>query len=131
MSPLLKIATQALVVAGLYSAMAVPNPLGDTESPNLEALGLPLAKRADSSLAGYLGAFFLGDAPNIYFYLSKGNNATAFSPLNNGKPILVPTVGTGGVRDPAIVAGGGAEAGKKWYMVGTDLDIGKVRAGGQ
>lgn len=84
------------------------------------------AKRADSDLTGYLGAFFLGNEPDVYFYLSQGNSAISFTALNSGKPILVPTVGTGGVRDPAIVTGGGDEAGKKWYIVGTDLDIDKV-----
>ena len=39
---------------------------------------------------------------------------------------MKPTKGTGGVRDPTIVPGGGKEAGKKWYIVGTDLNIGKV-----
>jgi hypothetical protein len=85
-----------------------------------------LAIRADTSLVGYLGVFFLGDAPNVYFYLSNGNNALSFKALNKGKPILVPTLGTKGVRDPSIVAGAGAEAGKKWYIIGTDLNIATV-----
>lgn len=127
MSPVSRISTRALLLAGAYSAMAAPNPKMDTKSLNLEDLGLPPAKRADPSLTGYLGAFFLGDDPNIYFYLSQGNDAIAFSPLNDGNPILVPTVGTGGVRDPAMIAGGGDDVGKKWYMVGTDLDIDEVR----
>ncbi|KAF2837003.1 glycoside hydrolase family 43 protein [Patellaria atrata CBS 101060] len=85
-----------------------------------------LAPRADPNLVGYLGAFFLGDQPKVYLYLSNGNNPTSFRALNKGNPVVVPTLGTRGVRDPAIVAGGGEEAGKKWYMLGTDLDIGKV-----
>ena len=85
-----------------------------------------LSGRADPSLAGYLGAFFLGSDPYVYFYLSNGNNALSFKALNRGSPVMKPTKGTKGVRDPALVAGGGAEAGKKWYIVGTDLDIGKV-----
>lgn len=85
-----------------------------------------LAKRADPSLAGYLGAFFLGADPYVYFYLSNGNDPLSFRALNRGAPIMRPTKGTGGVRDPTIVAGGGNEAGKKWYIIGTDLHIGKV-----
>ncbi|KAF4634961.1 hypothetical protein G7Y89_g3135 [Cudoniella acicularis] len=85
-----------------------------------------LATRADTSLVGYLGVFFLGSAPNIYFYLSDGNNAFSFKALKSGQPILKPTLGTGGVRDPAIINGAGDEAGKKWYIIGTDLDIGKT-----
>jgi hypothetical protein len=81
---------------------------------------------ADSSLVGYLGVFFLGDAPNIYFYLSDENNPIAFKALNNGNPILKPILGTKGVRDPSIISGNGTEEGKKWYIIGTDLDIAEV-----
>ncbi|KAB5566681.1 arabinosidase [Coniochaeta sp. 2T2.1] len=81
---------------------------------------------ASPSLSGYLGAFFLGADPYVYFYLSNGNNPVSFRALNKGSPIMKPTKGTGGVRDPTIVQGGGAEAGNKWYIVGTDLNIGKT-----
>lgn len=78
-----------------------------------------------SDLAGYLTIVFLGADPYVYFYLSDGNNPIAFKALNKGNPVIKPTKGTGGVRDPAIVKGGGDEAGRKWYIVGTDLNIGK------
>ncbi|KAK8069985.1 glycoside hydrolase family 43 protein [Apiospora phragmitis] len=84
------------------------------------------AKRADSRLAGYLGAFFLGADPYVYFYQSNGNDATSFRALNRGQPVIRPARGTGGVRDPAIVQGGGEEEGRKWYIVGTDLNIGRT-----
>ncbi|KAH8660693.1 glycoside hydrolase family 43 protein [Tricladium varicosporioides] len=87
------------------------------------AASTELALRADASLVGYLGVFFLGSAPDIYFYLSNGNNAFSFKALKGGQAILNPTLGTGGVRDPSIINGGGADAGKKWYIIGTDLDI--------
>ncbi|KAK2760418.1 hypothetical protein FQN54_002488 [Arachnomyces sp. PD_36] len=83
-------------------------------------------KRADPNLVGYLGAFFLGDQPKVYFDLSNGNDPLSFSPLNGGEPVLTPTAGTGGVRDPSIIKGGGDEEGSKWYLIGTDLDIGKT-----
>lgn len=92
----------------------------------LEDYSSQLAERADPSLVGYLGAFFLGADPYVYFYLSNLNNPVSFRALNKGSPVMKPTKGTGGVRDPAIVQGGGEEAGKKWYIVGTDLNIGKV-----
>lgn len=85
-----------------------------------------VARRADPNLAGYLGVFFLGADPYVYFYLSNGNDPLSFRTLNRGSPIIRPTKGTGGVRDPTIIPGGGSEAGKKWYIIGTDLNIGKV-----
>jgi hypothetical protein len=95
---------------------------------NLDVLGFSgaVTRRADPSLAGYLGVFFLGADPYMYFYLSNGNDPLSFKALNRGTPIVRPTKGTGGVRDPTIVPGGGSETGKRWYIIGTDLDIGKV-----
>ncbi|KAI1170086.1 glycoside hydrolase family 43 protein [Nemania sp. FL0916] len=89
-------------------------------------LGLSASPRADPSLVGYLGAFFLGADPYVYLYQSNGNSPTSFKALNRGQPVLKPTLGTGGVRDPALVSGGGAEQGRKWYIVGTDLNIGRT-----
>lgn len=91
--------------------------------------GKEIMRRADPSLAGYLGVFFLGADPYVYFYLSNGNSPLSLKALNRGAPVMKPTKGTGGVRDPTIVPGGGKEAGKKWYIVGTDLHIGKVTDG--
>ena len=93
---------------------------------DVEGYGGQLARRADPNLAGYLGVFFLGADPYVYFYLSNGNDPLSFKALNKGSPIIKPTKGTGGVRDPTIIPGGGSEAGKKWYIIGTDLNIGKV-----
>ncbi|KAK1910759.1 hypothetical protein P3342_008639 [Pyrenophora teres f. teres] len=67
-----------------------------------------LTRRADPSLTGYLGVFFLGDKPSVYFYLSNGNNANSMVALNKGQPVINPTKG---------------EAGEKWYIIGTDLNI--------
>ncbi len=93
---------------------------------DVEGYSSQLARRADPSLAGYLGVFFLGADPYVYFYLSNGNDPLSFKALNKRSPIIKPTKGTGGVRDPTIIPGGGSEAGKKWYIIGTDLNIGKV-----
>lgn len=108
-------------LVGAWSSIASANPI------DLQTFGLQAEPRADPSLVGYLGTFFLGADPYVYFYQSNGNNPDSFKALNKGQPILKPTQGTGGVRDPALVPGGGAEAGRKWYIVGTDLHIGKVK----
>ncbi len=109
----MKLRLLPLCSAILAAASALPSLSVDTTSLN-------------TTLAGYLGVFFLGDAPNIYFYLSDGANPIAFKALNKGNPILKPTLGTKGVRDPSIISGNGTEEGKKWYIIGTDLDIAKV-----
>jgi hypothetical protein len=93
---------------------------------DVEGYSGQVARRADPNLAGYLGVFFLGADPFVYFHLSNGNDPLSFKALNKGSPIIKPTKGTGGVRDPTIIPGGGNEAGKKWYIIGTDLNIGKV-----
>lgn len=115
---------QALRLAisiGICLSLSLANPI------DLEELGIQAERRADPALVGYLGAIFLGADPYVYFYLSNGNDALSLKALNKGQPILRPTAGTGGIRDPYLVQGGGAEAGRKWYIVGTDLNIGKVR----
>ena len=117
----LKHSVTTLLSAASGLALVTPT----SQIRDLEATS-SLSNRADASLTGYLGAFFLGDDPDVYFYLSEDNDPVSFTALNGGSPIIVPTLGTGGVRDPAIVTGGGDEAGKKWYIVGTDLDISKV-----
>lgn len=93
---------------------------------DLADLGVDVTKRQTNNLAGYLGAFFLGADPYVYFYLSNGNDALSFRALNRGQPVIRPTKGTTGVRDPTIVPGGGSESGRKWYIIGTDLHIGRV-----
>lgn len=105
--PIMRITLFPILVF-LGATLAVP-------TQSLDFSSYSISRRADPSLTGYLGAFFLGDKPNVYFYLSNGNNALSMSALNKGSPVIAPTKGTGGVRDPSIIAGGGAEAGKKWY----------------
>jgi hypothetical protein len=94
-----------------------------TQSLNFADYGL--IPRADPSLTDYLGIFF-SPKPSVYFYISSNNNPTSMTALNKAQPVITPTKGTRAVRDPAIIPGGGAEAGKKWYIIGTDLDIGKT-----
>jgi hypothetical protein len=107
------------LIALLPRVLALP-------TQSLDVGDLSLSPRADPSLTGYLGVFFLGDQPSVYFYLSNGNNANSMVALNKGSPVINPTKGTVGVRDPSIIPGSGSEAGKKWYIIGTDLDIAKT-----
>jgi hypothetical protein len=115
--PTMKLAISILALFG--AACSVPFQTFDLSTYHV-------APRADPSLTGYLGVFFLGDKPSVYFYLSNDNNAISLKALNKGQPVINPTKGTKGVRDPSIIAGGGAEAGKRWYIIGTDLNIAKT-----
>ncbi|KAI1073807.1 glycoside hydrolase family 43 protein [Whalleya microplaca] len=110
----------AFISAGFWLSLSLASPI------DLEELGLEVQPRADASLVGYLGAFFLGADPYVYYYISNGDDPLSFKAMNKGQPVIKPTKGTGGVRDPAIVQGGGAEAGRKWYIIGTDLNIAKT-----
>ena len=58
----------------LPSVLALPRELIDFSNYGL-------SPRAAPSLSGYLGVFFLGDKPSIYFYLSNGNNAKLYDSL--------------------------------------------------
>lgn len=115
----------AALLSTLCVSITLAKPL---QSLDFSSYGIDVTKRADPSLVGYLGVFFLGDEPSVYFYRSNGNDPLSLTALNGGQPVIVPTLGTGGVRDPTIIPGGGDEAGKKWYIIGTDLDIGTVSA---
>ncbi|KAK7540249.1 hypothetical protein IWX49DRAFT_197018 [Phyllosticta citricarpa] len=91
-----------------------------------------LDKRHTTDLVGYFAVFFKGDTTDnqrVWFYLSNGNDPCSFRPLNGDRPVLTPNGGTGGVRDMAIVVGGGSERGTKWYILGTDLDAAKMDFG--
>lgn len=76
--------------------------------------------RQDSAYAGYLISTFSDPEPSVQQYLSKGNDPGAYTFLNDGKPILDSTVGTGGVRDIYLTHNGDRS---QWYLLATDLDI--------
>ncbi|KAI5244829.1 family 43 glycoside hydrolase [Aureobasidium subglaciale] len=90
-------------------------------------LPIALAAPASSSLqpradpfVGYLVSTFSDVTPAVQFHLSKGNDASSFSFLNKGQPVLKSTVGTKGVRDVFLAQD---SARTKYYMIATDLDI--------
>ncbi|GGM21413.1 hypothetical protein GCM10007977_023130 [Dactylosporangium sucinum] len=70
---------------------------------------------------GYLLAHFIGEsstAQQIYFAHSK--DGLHWTDLNNGGLVLRSTVGTKGVRDPALVR---SPAGDRYWIIATDLCI--------
>lgn len=72
--------------------------------------------RQDSAYAGYLISTFSDPEPSVQQYLSKGNDPGAYTFLNDGKPILDSTVGTGGVRDIYLTHNGDRS---QWYLLAT------------
>lgn len=75
----------------------------------------------EEEYAGYLFGHFIGeqtgDEEQIYFALSE--DGLHFKDMNNGKPVLVSTVGEKGARDPYLYR---SHEGK-FYAIATDLSI--------
>lgn len=72
--------------------------------------------RQTSPFAGYLISTFSDPNPRVQFYLSDGNSATKFFPLNQGREVLTSTVGTGGVRDIYLTSN---DERTQWYIIAT------------
>lgn len=86
------------------------------------------AHRQDGELeyAGYLMAHFTGEVPGsaageqIYFSLSIGNDPLHWMELNEGRPVIVSTLGEKGIRDPALIR---AHNNSGFVMIATDLTM--------
>jgi len=76
----------------------------------------------ENEYSGYLFGHFIGeqtgDEEQIYFAISE--NGLHFKDMNNGKPVLVSTVGEKGARDPFLYR---SHEGNKFYAIATDLSI--------
>jgi len=76
----------------------------------------------DDEYVGYLFGHFIGeqtgDEEQIYFALSE--DGLHFKDMNNGKPVLVSTVGERGARDPFLYR---SPEENKFYAIATDLSI--------
>ncbi|GHH14951.1 glycoside hydrolase family 43 protein [Streptomyces lanatus] len=71
---------------------------------------------------GYLMVHFTGEgSTNQQMYLSHSQDGVHWNDLDGGGMVLRSTVGTRGVRDPALVR---APEGGKYWIVATDLCIG-------
>lgn len=99
----------------LTSTLALPQP---------EPLPLPKHK-ADPSKVGYLNLYWKTVDESIYYALSNNSDPLNFVPINGGRPIVSPTLGTKAIRDVSIIEGVGRDKGK-YYMFGTDLNIDTV-----
>ena len=81
------------------------------------------AERASAAepFTGYLMAHFTGEHANgEQLYLAHSRDGLRWTDLNNGAPVLLSTVGTRGVRDPALVR---SPAGDRYWIIATDLRI--------
>ncbi|MFI2435296.1 glycoside hydrolase family 43 protein [Streptomyces sp. NPDC018693] len=85
-----------------------------------QALTTP--QRAAAADPGYLMTHFIGEgATGQQIYFSHSADGLNWSDLNGGGMTLRSTVGTRGVRDPALVRSPG---GDKYWIIATDLCIG-------
>jgi sucrose-6-phosphate hydrolase SacC (GH32 family) len=85
------------------------------------SVAAPNKASALDPFAGYLMAHFTGEsARGEQIYLAHSTDGLHWSDLNNGGPVLLSTVGTQGVRDPAIVR---SPAGDRYWIIATDLRI--------
>ncbi len=79
---------------------------------------------APQALKGYMFSYFTGEGTSngeqVYFGLSRGNDALQWRELNNGNPVLTSTLGERGLRDPFIIR---SPEGDKFYQIATDLRI--------
>lgn len=85
------------------------------------SLAAPGRAAALDPTVGYLMAHFTGEsATGEQIYLAHSSDGLRWTDLNNGSPVLLSTVGTRGVRDPALVR---SPAGDRYWIIATDLRI--------
>ncbi|GAA4942018.1 glycoside hydrolase family 43 protein [Actinoplanes utahensis] len=83
--------------------------------------GLAAPASALDPFTGYLMVHFTGESSRgEQIYLAHSRDGRNWTDLNAGGPVLLSTVGTQGVRDPAIVR---SPNGDKYWIIATDLRI--------
>lgn len=84
-------------------------------------LAAPAAITEDD-YAGYLFGHFIGEGDEmgeqIYFAVSE--DGLHFKDMNGGRPVLISTIGEGGVRDPYLYR---SPEGDRYFLIATDLSI--------
>ncbi len=72
-------------------------------------------------LTDYLFVYFTGNAKGQEtITMAVSHDALSWKTLNNKKPVITSTLGTGGLRDPFIIR---SHDGGKYYLLATDLCI--------
>ena len=95
--------------------------------PALHRSALTTPQRAAAADPGYLMAHFTGEGrPTSRSTSSHSTDGLHWSDLNGGGMVLRSTVGTRGVRDPALVR---SPDGDQYWIIATDLCIGCGRRG--
>ncbi|KQV15983.1 glycoside hydrolase family 43 protein [Kitasatospora sp. Root107] len=85
-------------------------------------LAVAAPQRAAAADPGYLMVHFTGEgATSQQMYLSHSTDGLHWNDLNGGGMVLRSTVGTRGVRDPALVR---SPDGSRYWIIATDLCIG-------
>ncbi|WP_328767168.1 glycoside hydrolase family 43 protein [Streptomyces sp. NBC_00286] len=85
----------------------------------LTGQALTAPDRAAAADPGYLMVHFTGEgSANQQMYLSHSTDGLRWNDLNGGGMVLRSTVGTKGVRDPALVR---SPDGSKYWIIATDL----------
>lgn len=88
----------------------------------LGLMSIPQPAAAADPYTGYLMAHFTGESSTgQQIYLAHSTDGLRWTDLNNGAPAVRTTVGTRGVRDPAVVR---SPAGDRYWIIATDLCIG-------
>ncbi|MBO1329810.1 glycoside hydrolase family 43 protein [Streptomyces sp. VRA16 Mangrove soil] len=78
-------------------------------------------QRAEAAEPGYLMVHFTGDsATGQQLYLAHSTDGLHWNDLNGGAPILRSTIGTKGVRDPALIR---SPDGSRYWIIATDLCV--------
>ncbi|EKG10174.1 hypothetical protein MPH_12774 [Macrophomina phaseolina MS6] len=80
-------------------------------------------RQAETDKVGSLAVYWKTNETGVFFALSTNDDPLAFTDINDGKPIFVPTLGQKTVRDVSLIPGSGEDEATKWYLIATDLNI--------
>ncbi|SNX85112.1 related to putative arabinase [Melanopsichium pennsylvanicum] len=72
---------------------------------------------------GYFAVTFKTTEEKIFGHVAKVGEETTFTAVNQGKPLLVASKGTRGVRDPFVVA---SPTHDRFWIIGTDLNASAI-----